>query len=81
MSIRATALAGVLHHELNRVGRSGVAVTLGADERSVTLVDGDGQWQGPLPTAYGALVVFGDGDGGGTQFWQRLAAASTPPQP
>ena len=44
MSIRAAALAGVLQHELARLGRFHVAITLGADERSVTLADDDGQW-------------------------------------
>ena len=76
MSPRATALAGVLHHELIRVGRPGAAVTLGADERSVTLMDADGQWQGPVPVAYGALAVCADGEGGSALFWQQLAAAS-----
>ena len=70
MSIRAAALAGVLQHELARLGRSHVAITLGADERSVTLADDDGQWHGPLPTAYGALVVCGSDEARSSQFWQ-----------
>src|ERR1051325_5608135 len=44
MSIRAAALVGVLQHELAWLGRFHVAITLGADERSVTLADDDGQW-------------------------------------
>ena len=70
MSIRAAALAEVLQHELIRVGRSHVAITLGADGRSVTLSDDDGRWHGPLPTAYGALVTCGADEAGTGQFWQ-----------
>lgn len=70
MSIRAAAFAGVLQHELVRLGRGRVAVTLDADGRSVTLADDDGQWQGPLPTAYGALVACGSEEAGTSQFWQ-----------
>jgi hypothetical protein len=73
MSIRAAALAGVLHHELARIGRPGVAITLGADGRSVTLADDDGQWQGPLPTAYGALVVCKSDEARSSGFWQCFA--------
>jgi hypothetical protein len=70
MSIRASALTGILEHELTRLGRPRVAITLGADGRSVTLTDDDGQWQGPLPTAYGALVACGADEAGTGQFWQ-----------
>ena len=73
MSIRAAALAGVLQHELTRIGRSRVAITLGADARSVTLADDDGQWQGSLPAAYGALVVCGSDEASTSQFWQCFA--------
>ncbi|HMG20378.1 MAG TPA: hypothetical protein VK607_03640 [Kofleriaceae bacterium] len=78
MSPRAIALAGVLQHELIRVGRPEAAVTVGADERTVTLADADGVWQGPLPVAMGALVVFGDGEGSSAQFWQQFAPAPSP---
>lgn len=64
----------MLQQELIRVGRPGVVITLGADERTVTLVDRDGRWQGPVPVAYGALVVYQDGEGSAAQFWQRFAA-------
>jgi hypothetical protein len=73
MSMRAEALAGVLQHELARIGRLHVAITLGADGRSVTLSDDDGQWQGPLPTAYGALVTCGCDEAQTSQFWQSFA--------
>ena len=73
MSIRAAALAGVLQHELTRIGRPRVAITLGADARSVTLADDDGQWQGPLPTAYGALVPCDTDEARTSQFWQCFA--------
>ncbi|HEY6177700.1 MAG TPA: hypothetical protein VIX73_24750 [Kofleriaceae bacterium] len=73
MTIRAAALAGVLQHELARIGRPHVAITLDADGRSVTLADDEGQWQGPLPTAYGALVVCGTEEARGGQFWQCFA--------
>ena len=76
MSYRATALTSLLQQELIRVGRPGVAITLGADERTVTLVDGDGRWQGPVPVAYGVLVAYQDGEGRAAQFWQRFAAAA-----
>jgi hypothetical protein len=52
-----------------------VDITLEADERTVTLVDSDGRWQGPVPVAYGALVACEDGEGSVAQFWQRFAAA------
>jgi hypothetical protein len=70
MSIRAAALVGVLQHELDRIGRPRVAITLGTDGRSVALADDDGQWQGPLPTAYGTLVACGSDDARTSQFWQ-----------
>jgi hypothetical protein len=73
MSIRTEALTGVLQHELTRLGRLHVAITLGADGRSVTLADDDGQWQGPLPTAYGALVTCDSDAAQTTQFWQCFA--------
>jgi hypothetical protein len=57
------------------VGRPGAAVTLGADECTVTLADGDGLWNGAVPVAYGALVTWGDGEGAGAQFWQQFGAA------
>jgi hypothetical protein len=75
MSSRATALTSLLRQEFIRVGRPGVVITLEADERTVTLVDGDGRWRGPVPVAYGALVACEDGEGSTAQFWQRLAAA------
>jgi hypothetical protein len=70
MSIRAAALAGVIQHELVRIGRSHVAITLGADGRSVTLADDDGRWQGSLPAAYGALVACDSDEASTRQFWQ-----------
>lgn len=73
MSVRAAALAGVLQHELTRIGRPRVAITLGADARSVTLADDDGQWQGPLPAAYGALVVCDSDQARTSRFWQCFA--------
>lgn len=75
MSPRATALAGILQQELTRVGRPRVAITLGVDERTVTLADADGRWQGPVPVAYGTLVACEDGEGCTAQFWQRFVAA------
>jgi len=75
MSPRAIALIGILHQELIRVGRPGVVITLGTDERTVTLADTDGRWQGPVPVAYGALVAYEDGEGSHAHFWQRFAAA------
>jgi hypothetical protein len=73
MSPRATALAGVLHHELVRVGLPGVVVSLEPDDRTVTLEDAEGRWRGPLPAAYGALVGWGDGEASSSQLWQRLS--------
>src|ERR1700704_5460418 len=73
MSIRAAALTGILQHELTRLGRPSVAITLGTDGRSVTLADNDGRWQGPLPTAYGALVVCGSDEARTGQFWHCFA--------
>jgi len=78
MSPRAIALAGVLQHQLTRVGRPAAAVTLGADERTVTLADTDGRWQGPVPIAIGALVVWADGEGSSELFWQQFAPAPAP---
>ena len=78
MSPRATALTGMLHHELVRVGRPGVVITIGADERTVTLADTDGRWQGAVPVAYGTLVACADGEGGNAQFWQRFSGARFP---
>ena len=75
MPPRAVALVGLLHHELARIGRPEVAVTLGVDERTVTLEDPDGRWQGPLPVAYGALTVYEGLDRGGA-FWKRIALPS-----
>lgn len=75
MSPRASALVGMLRHELLRVGRPRVVITLGTDERTVMLADTDGRWQGPLPAAYGALAAYEDGEGRTAQFWQRFAAA------
>lgn len=75
MSPRAAALTGMLYQELIRVGRPGVVITLEADDRRVTLADTDGQWQGPVPVAYGALVACEDGEGSNAEFWQRLSAA------
>lgn len=69
MSIRSAALTGILQHELTRVGRGRVAITLEPDGRSVTLADDDGRWQGPLPTAYGALVACGSDEASTSQFW------------
>ena len=75
MSPRATALTGILHQELIRVGRPRVVITLGADERTVMLADPDGRWQGPVPVAYGALAACADGEGSSAQFWRQFAAA------
>ena len=72
MSPRTIALAGVLRHELARVGRPDVAVSFEADERTVALADADGRWRGAMPIAYGALVACGNGEGGNAQFWQRF---------
>jgi hypothetical protein len=77
MSIRTAALAGALQHELTRIGRSHVAITLGVDGRSVTLVDDDGRWQGPLPTAYGALAACSNDEAGTSQFWQCFARTAS----
>lgn len=73
MSPRAIALTDLLRHELARIGRPGVAVMLGADERTVILQDPDGRWQGPVPVAYGALAVCEDGEDGGDRFWTRVS--------
>lgn len=72
MSTRTTAFAGVLRHELARVGRPAADVIFGADDRTVTLSDRDGSWRGPAPVAYGALVTFDNDEGGSSEFWQRL---------
>jgi hypothetical protein len=72
MSNRTIAFAGVLRHELARVGRATADVTFGADDRTVTLTDTDGRWQGPAPVAYGVLVAFDDDAGRNGEFWQRL---------
>lgn len=72
MSSRMIAFAGVLRHELARVGRPAADVTLSADDRTVTLADADGSWQGPAPTAYGALVSLDKDEGRTGEFWQRL---------
>ncbi|HSS03095.1 MAG TPA: hypothetical protein VLM79_38800 [Kofleriaceae bacterium] len=66
------AFAGVLRHELTRVGRPTADVTFTADERTVTFSDTDGRWRGPVPVAYGALVTFGNDEGRNGEFWRRL---------
>jgi len=76
MSPRAIALVELLHHELARVGRPGMAVPLGADERTVILEDTDGRWQGAVPVAYGALTACEDSAARNDQFWKRIALPS-----
>ena len=72
MSSRTAALADLIRQELVRVGRPEVAVTVGPDERTVLLADAHGQWQGPLPIAYGRLAASERVEGG-AQFWAQLA--------
>jgi hypothetical protein len=76
MTPRAIALVGLLHHELARIGRPEVVVTLGTDERTVTLEDPDGRWHGPSPVAYAALTVCDEGMDRGVAFWKRIALPS-----
>jgi hypothetical protein len=76
MSPRANALVDLLHHELARIGRPGVAVTLGPNERTVTLEDPDGRWQGPVPIAYGALIVCEEELARDAPLWKRIALPS-----
>jgi hypothetical protein len=76
MSPRAIALVDLLNHELARMGRSGVAVTLASDERTVILEDPDGRWQGPLPVAFGALSVCEDDVAREAPLWKRIALLS-----
>jgi hypothetical protein len=72
MSSRTAALANLIRQELIRVGRPEVAVTVGADERTVLLANADGRWQGPLPIAYGRLAASEHVEGG-AQFWRCFA--------
>lgn len=76
MTPRAIALVEILRRELARIGRPGMAVTLGSDERTVMLEDADGRWQGPVPIAYGALAVCEDGEARNEHFWKRIALPS-----
>ena len=56
--------------------RPAVAVTLGSDERTVTLEDPDGRWQGPVPVAYGALIMCDDDIARNAPLWKSIALPS-----
>jgi hypothetical protein len=68
------AFAGVLQHELARIGRADVTVAFGVDERTVEFAATDGGWRGPVTRAFGTLVTCERAENRGAQFWQRFAS-------
>ena len=66
---RANALVDLLHHELARIGRPGVAVTLDSDERTLTLEDPDARW-------HGSLIVCEDERARDAPLWTWIALPS-----
>jgi hypothetical protein len=75
-STREQAMFDVLRRELDRVGRTNVSIQL-EGPRTVTLVDKDGSWHGPVPSAFGALVTCSSGGGAGSAFWAMLGPSRT----
>ena len=69
ISSRKQALTDLLAGELVRVGRRATVITFTSDT-TVTLVDHDGHWRGPMPSAFAALVTCPDDAGADSGFWQ-----------